>query len=647
MQSLTELLGPDGPLAASVDGFAPRKQQQAMAEAVARTLEDGGSLVAEAGTGTGKTFAYLVPALNSARKIIISTGTRNLQDQLFHRDIPVVRHALGMPVEIALLKGRGNYLCHYRLALAQGEGRFQSRAVADKIVRIGEWGGRTQSGDIAECADIDEADTVWPVVTSTAENCLGQECSDYDRCFLVQARRNAQAADVVVVNHHLLFADMALRDQGVGELLPYADAFIVDEAHQLPDTASAFFGHSLSTNQILELGRDSRNEYLRDINETNVLASCVDGLQKSVQDLRLLFGSKLRRESWRAVSQKPGLPDAIEDVRDGLAQLEDLLHPLAERSKGLEKCLQRCVSLRERFEKITGDAAEENIQWFEVHHRSIAFHLTPIDVSKQFRENMQTLPGAWIFTSATLTVDDNFGHFTERLGIVEPECVQWESPFDFSNQALLYLPPGMPEPNSPDYTDAVIDVARQVVKQSEGRAFLLFTSYRALDRAAHVLRDELAYPVLVQGDAPRDVLLEKFRSAGNAVLLGTSSFREGVDVRGDALSCVIIDRLPFASPGDPVLQARIDAMRRRGLNPFFDFQLPAAVIALKQGAGRLIRDVSDRGVLVICDPRLRGKAYGKVFLKSLPSMPQTETIEDVERFFSTHDTLEAGTVASR
>jgi ATP-dependent DNA helicase DinG len=634
MQSVSEILSSAGPLATQIADFSPRSQQQEMAEAIETALFQGDVLVAEAGTGTGKTFAYLVPALRSGRKVIISTGTRNLQDQLFHRDIPVVRAALGVPVEVALLKGRGNYVCHHRLALAQAEGRYRNRESAGKIQLIGEWVGRTQSGDIAECVDIDESDAIWSWVTSTSDNCLGQECGEFDCCFLVKARRNAQAADVVVINHHLLFADMALREKGFGELLPLADAIIVDEAHQLPGIASGFFGHSLSSNQLLELGRDCRTEYLREINETNLLSNTVDGLQKAVQDLRLLFGKKLRRESWQVMSGRVELLPTMDTVHRLLSELEDQLRILAERSKALEKCLQRCVALRERFELVTGNTPNDDIHWFEVHGRSVSFHLTPIDISTSFQEHMQAMPGAWVFTSATLAVNNDFRHFSSRLGLQEPVCAQWDSPFDFATQALLFLPPDMPDPNAAEYTDAVIGVAKAVVAASQGRAFLLFTSYRALERAARVLRQALDYPVMVQGDAPRDILLERFRRAGNAVLLGTSSFWEGVDVRGDALSCVVIDRLPFASPGDPVLQARIEAMRKQGANPFFDLQLPAAVITLKQGAGRLIRDISDRGVLVICDPRLRNKPYGRVFLNSLPPMPRTQSLQDVIQFFA-------------
>ncbi len=639
MQSVGEVLGPEGPFARLLDGFAPRAQQQAMAESVAAALEEGGTLVAEAGTGTGKTFAYLVPAILSGGKVIVSTGTKNLQDQLFHKDLPLVRKALGVACDTALLKGRGNYLCVHRLELALDEGRFASRALGRQLQEVRKWASRTDSGDIAELTELPEDWSLWPQVTSTADNCLGSDCDYWDECFLTQARRRAQEADLLVVNHHLLFADMALRDEGYGELLPGANAFILDEAHQLPETASSFFGIGVSANQIWELCRDTIAEDLREAGEDPQVRRAAEELEKEVRDLRLCFPVEPRRGPWRELEGFKGLAEALAAVGAALERLKALLEPLAPRGKGLESCARRLSDIHERFGMLAGDTPQGYIHWYETHTRSLTLNLTPLDVAELFARQMREKAAAWVFTSATLAVGESFEHFSHRLGLEEARCERWDSPFDYPHQSLLYVPPDMPEPNSPDYTLAVVEQARRVLKLSRGRAFILFTSHRALRQAAELLGDSLDYPLLIQGDAPRGRLLEQFRELGDAVLLGTGSFWEGVDVRGEALSCVIIDKLPFASPGDPILQARIDAMRARGGNPFFEYQLPQAVITLKQGVGRLIRDVKDRGVLVLCDPRLGSRGYGRTFIDSLPPMSKTRKLEVVERFFAREDEL--------
>jgi ATP-dependent DNA helicase DinG len=634
MQSIAELLGPEGPLSKKLTGFAPRIQQQEMAQAVADTLEQHGLLVAEAGTGTGKTFAYLVPAIQSGDKVIISTGTRNLQDQLFHKDLPLVRDALAVPVDVAILKGRANYLCPHRLELAIDEGRFQSKEQVKQLHLIRNWAGRTRSGDISELSDLSEDAQIWPRVTSTAENCLGADCDFLEGCFLAHARKRAQEADIVVINHHLLFADMALKDEGFGELLPGANAFILDEAHQLPETASNFFGLVVTGNQLLELARDSMGEELKEAGESRKVSKAADQLERAVRDLRLAFGREPRRAPWMEVANSADIVATVTSVADALTELGQILEPLAVKGKGLESCYRRCLSLIEQFALLTGATPDGYIHWFETHTRSFTINLTPMDVAQLFKGHMASKKAAWIFTSATLSVGGSFEHFTRRLGLEEAEARLWESPFDFPHQALLYVPPEMPEPNSPGYTESVIVKALEVIELSQGRAFLLFTSHRALQQAAELLNGRLDYPLLVQGEAPRARLLERFRELGNAVLLGTGSFWEGVDVRGEALSLVVIDKLPFASPGDPVLQARIDAIRQAGGNPFYDYQLPQAVISLKQGVGRLIRDVNDRGVLMLCDPRLGTRSYGRVFIDSLPQMSKTQKLEVVQRFFS-------------
>lgn len=631
MQSISELLGSDGPLAKQLPRFAPRAQQQAMAEAVAETLDRDGLLIAEAGTGTGKTFAYLVPALLCGKKVMISTGTKNLQDQLFHRDLPTVRDALGVSTSIALLKGRANYLCHHRLELL--EGRRLRPEQQDQLARIRSWRGRTTRGDTAELGEISEDSAIWPMVTSTTDNCLGSECQAYNDCFVVKARKDAQAADVLVVNHHLFFADMALRDEGFGEVLPGVNAFIFDEAHQLPEVASVFFGLNLSGRQIVELGRDTLVELHAEAPEEEQAQAAVTKLEKTVRDFRLSLGVETQRAPWVKVSESAKVSNAIEDLLSTLGRLEEILEDLSGRGKGLERCWRRCLELQMRLTHFIDGSEQNFIQWFESHSRSFVLHMTPLDIHDTFRAYVDKHKSAWIFTSATLAVGDSFKHFARDLGIEDAKGECWGSPFDYEHQAMLYVPTDLPQPNTEEYTCSVVRVAMPVIEASEGRTFFLVTSHRALQEVAKELEGEIDYPLLVQGTLPRAELLERFRQLGNAVLVGTSSFWEGVDVRGEALSCVIIDKLPFSSPGDPVLQARLDAMKEQGMNPFMDFQVPQAVIALKQGVGRLIRDINDRGVLMICDPRLFNKPYGRIFRNSLPPMPVTRELTDVKDFF--------------
>ncbi len=637
MSEITELLETNGPLAGVVPGFSQRREQQLMAEATAETIAARDTLIVEAGTGTGKTFAYLIPALQSGKKIIISTGTRHLQDQLFGKDLPVVRSALNAPLQAALLKGRANYLCWHRLGMAATDGRQLSGRQLHELELIRAWSARTRSGDVAELGEVPEDSPVWPRVTSTIENCLGQECEYFQDCFVVKARRQAQDADLVVINHHLLFADMVLKEEGFGELLPGADAFIIDEAHQLPGVASVFFGVSLSSHQLRDLVRDTRLEQVREAGDMQDLPDAADRLESIVHQLRLALGQADRRAAWSEVAGDVSLQSALQQLADCLQQLLDWLELAAGRGKGLESCRARAALLLERLTLLMNSASSEYIHWFETFRTSFRLNLTPLNVAPVFRNCMDALPSAWVFTSATLAVGDSFEHFAGQLGLVDARQLKLDSPFDYQHNALLYLPENMPEPGERHYVDAVVSCARAVLEASAGRAFVLFTSHSALQSAAAQLADSLDYPLLVQGTAPRRELLERFRTLGNAVLLGTGSFWEGVDVRGAALSCVIIDKLPFSSPGDPVLQARIEALREQGINPFMAYQLPHAVISLKQGVGRLIRDHDDRGVLVLCDPRLRGKAYGRIFLKSLPDMPSTRDVEDVHEFFAACD----------
>jgi ATP-dependent DNA helicase DinG len=632
MGDLSDVFGPQGLLARQLQGYTHRAQQQAMAACIATVIREAGTLICEAGTGTGKTFAYLVPALLSGRKVLISTGTKNLQDQLFHRDLPLVRKALGVPARAALLKGRANYLCRHRLRLALEDPARSEPQLRASLRQVQDWSKATRRGDVAELG-IPEDAPVWSLVTSTSDNCLGPTCPDWQDCHLVNARREAQAADLVVVNHHLFCADLALKDEGFGEILPGADCFILDEAHQLPEVASSFFGTAISGRQLLDLARDTELEYRREAGDVPELLERTGALRRAVQDLRLCLDQGDRRGPWQELRSDGAAVRALESMMRRLAALADGLKALQGRGKGLDACLARGTDLAARLALLGGDETPEEVRWFETQGRGFRLHQTPLQVADVFRDQFARARAAWVFTSATLAVAERFDHFAGQLGIEAARTERWDSPFDYASQALWFVPRGLPDPSDPNYNAQVLELACELIGYSRGRAFLLFTSYRALREVAEGLEGRVQYPILIQGSAPRGELLGRFRALGNAVLLGTASFWEGVDVRGEALSCVMIDRLPFASPGDPVLAARIEALRRGGGNPFRDFQLPQAVITLKQGAGRLIRGAEDRGVLVVCDPRLLGRSYGHSFLESLPPMRRTRDLEEVRAFF--------------
>ena len=646
-QAAGDALAAGSELAQRIPGFVARPAQQRLAMAVAEAFEQRGVLLAEAGTGTGKTFAYLVPALLSGIKTIVSTGTRALQDQLYLRDLPRVRDALGTGLTTALLKGRSNYLCRYRMEQAKGEpnlfkGMFQSREQTSQFQRVVAWSGRTRMGDMAELEALPEDSPLLAQVTSTADNCLGSECPYWSECFVVQARQRAQTADLVVVNHHLLLADLALKQEGFGEILPGAQAFVVDEAHQLPELAAQFFGEGLGARPLVELARDALAE-CKDV--PAALASVQEparALEHAARTLRMAMDNLPQRGTrWRALDG-----DGVEAAFDGLAEalqaLQQSLAPLREAAPGLDACHLRANDNLARLQRwrVERDldsgmaAADDDVRWYELTPRGFRLQRTPLDVSGPLRAHRESSRAAWVFTSATLAVGGRFDHIAQRLGIDDAHRLIEPSPFDWDRQALCYLPQRLPEPASGDYGPALIYVLRPVLAASGGRAFLLFASHRALREAAELLRDA-PWPLFVQGSEPRQLLLQRFRESGNGVLLGTASFREGVDVAGDALSVVVIDKLPFAAPDDPVFEARLDAIRRSGGNPFRDEQLPQAVIALKQGAGRLIRTETDRGVLVLCDPRLTSKQYGRVFLESLPPLPMTRELADVQDFFAT------------
>lgn len=637
-QTIRNVFEQDGILEGQIEGYSARAQQLEMALAIENAIQHNKQLVAEAGTGTGKTFAYLVPALLSGGKVIISTGTKTLQDQLFSRDLPNVRNALKVPVTVAILKGRANYVCHYHLERAGLEGRFTSREEASYIPIIKTFAENSTSGDKAELVEVPENALVWQSVTSTRDNCLGQDCSFYKDCFVMEARKQALAADVVVVNHHLFFADVMLRDEGVAELLPSANTVIFDEAHQLPEVAGLFFGEDISTSQLVELARDCTTAYISVAKDCAALGDAIPLLEKACKDFRLIFayeGSRLPAQ--KALALK-GFEEAFGFMQSKLVALTEVLETQAARDPLLEKCWQRGEALMAQLSNWHQAKNTNLVRWVEVFTQSVQLHATPLSVADGFGKQLNAQPRAWIFTSATLAVKSDFSHYQAQMGLQNAETGYWQSPFDYGNQALLYAPVDMPDPNSPTYTAAVAAVSLPVIQASRGRAFVLCTSLKAMREIHALLKEAFAengmeYPLLMQGESTRTELLERFRHHGNAVLVGSQSFWEGVDVRGEALSVVIIDKLPFAPPDDPVLSARIDKLNAEGKNAFMEYQLPYSVITLKQGAGRLIRDEHDRGVLVICDPRLITKSYGRRIWQSLPPFKRTRTLADVETFF--------------
>lgn len=633
MKSL-DVLGKEGLLSQVIEGFIPRESQQTMAQAIERAIGVDAQLVVEAGTGTGKTFGYLVPAFLAQKKTIISTGTRNLQDQLFFKDIPTLTKLLPASRKIVLLKGRANYVCRHRLQRHLADGRFASRQHVAQLQDIYEWSLATVSGDIAELTSIPEDTAVWSYATSTADNCLNQECPFYKDCFVVKVRQEALAADILVINHHLFFADLVLQAEGFGELLPGADVIIFDEAHHLPEVASLFFSTTLSSRQLLELARDSETEGLQHAKDTAELMPVLQHLQQSTQHIRATLGDESRRLPWPE-HLSVALQNHIQNVKEALENLEAILKIAGVRSEGLENCWRRTAEMIQRFNLLTGKAPDNMVHWYETYPLSFSIQLTPMIIAEHFKQFLAQQKKTWIFTSATLTVKNSFRVFVEAMGLDSALQLQLKSPFDYQKQALLYVPRGLPDPQAYDYTQAVLDAAIPVLETVQGKTFLLFTSYRALQFAADYLKERIAFPLLIQGSLPKRQLVEKFVELGNAVLLGTSSFWYGVDVRGDALSCVIIDKLPFAAPDDPILQAKIQLLRRQGIDPFTNIQLPQAVLILKQGAGRLIRDITDKGILMICDPRLIGARYGEIFLRSLPNMARTRDLEKVRDFFFT------------
>jgi len=632
------LLDADGPFADTLTGFAPRAEQIRMAAAVEQNLAGSGTLVVEAGTGIGKTLAYLVPVLLSGERTIISTGTKTLQDQLFFRDLPLVRETLGLSVQPALLKGRANYLCLHRMQLARTDGRLPSREAVAELEKLSEWSSRTVDGDLSIAGVVSEDSGLMPLVTSTPDNCLGSDCPQFEECFVARARREAQQADVVVVNHHLLFADMAIKQSGFGEVLPGAAAFVIDEAHQAPETASRFFSLSLSARQVDDLCRDFLAESAGVSGAMAVLREPVADCLQKLREIQLAMADRLpERGPWSALVADAGVRGALQQLDQAIIALSAAAGELAGSSRGMDGCIERLGELQACFDRFDAPLAGSEVRWFEKRGRGFALHITPLEVSSVFNSFRETLDAAWLFTSATLAVGGDFAHFTGQMGLADADTLQLASPFDYPHNARLWLPAGLPEPREPGFFAALLEEVVPLLLASKGRAFLLFTSHRALREVRESLAERIPYPLFVQGEQPRSLLLEAFRQSGDGVLLGTASFWEGVDVIGDALSLVIIDKLPFAAPDDPVIEARSDLLRRAGGNPFRQLFLPQAVISLKQGAGRLIRDVNDRGVLVLCDSRVRTRSYGQTFLASLPPMAPAADRQEAIRFLESLD----------
>jgi ATP-dependent DNA helicase DinG len=640
VNQVSQAFAQEGALAKAIKGFSPRQAQTDMALDVAQAIDKQSSLIVEAGTGTGKTFAYLIPAFLSLnpkqpKKIVVSTGTKNLQEQLFHKDIPLIKKALASNAQVALLKGRANYLCNYRLEQYQNSrGQLDAQMLQD-LVKVKTWSNGTQSGDIGELVNVSEDSSIFPFVTSTLDNCLARDCPDYEACHLVRARQKASDADIIVVNHHLFFADMALKDTGFGELIPKAQVMIFDEAHQIGDIASEYFGEAFSSKQLVDLCTDVLQVHRSSLTDVKQLGLAAEKLQKTCQEFRLLFNYDPERGNWREKHKQVQFQQKFANLKIDLDFLYQVIKLCVSRNEAIENCFDRAVNLLAQYDVMANVEAYGMSFWYETTPRSVVLHQTPLTVSDKFSAVVKESGAGWIFTSATLAVDNRFDHFAQHLGLQSAKQLMLDSPFDYQSQSQLVVPRYLPQANDKNRASKLAELAQPLIKASKGACFMLFTSYRVMHQVAEVLAESIDNPLLVQGKMAKRKLLEQFVEQESAVLLATASFWEGVDVRGDKLTCVIIDKLPFASPDDPLLQARCEDVRRQGGEPFSQIQLPQAVIALKQGVGRLIRDVSDRGVLVICDDRLVNKPYGETFLKSLPEMRRSRDINKAAKFLET------------
>ncbi|ENQ8055245.1 ATP-dependent DNA helicase [Vibrio parahaemolyticus] len=624
----------DGALGKAIPGFQARQSQIDMAEAVSSAIKEQSQLVVEAGTGTGKTFAYLVPALLSGKKVIISTGSKNLQEQLYHRDLPLMVNALGFYGQVALLKGRSNYLCLDRLSrqMVESHTNESDPTLLTQLVKVRSWSSETKTGDLGDCEDLPEDSMIIPTITSTNDNCLGKECPSYTDCFVLKARKRAMDSDIVVVNHHLFLADLAIKETGFGELIPEADVFIFDEAHQLPDIASEYFGQSVSSRQIHDLAKDIEIAYRTEAKDMRQLQKVGDKLLQSAMDMRIVLGEPGFRGNWREAMQSESIKRELVRLTDSLDLAIDVLKLALGRSQLLDTAFERANLIKGRIDRVCDVDITGYSYWYDTSPRHFTLHITPLSVADKFHEQIEIKQGAWIFTSATLAVSGDFKHFTDRLGLKPKQQFSLPSPFDYEKQARLCVPRYLPEPNSPGLADKLVKMLAPVIEENDGRCFFLCTSHSMMRELGEKFREVLDLPVLMQGEMSKQKTLAEFMELGNALLVATGAFWEGIDVRGDALSCVIIDKLPFTAPDDPLLKARIEDCRLRGGEPFAEVQIPDAVITLKQGVGRLIRDQKDHGALIICDNRLVTRDYGGTFLGSLPPIPRTRDLERIKAF---------------
>ncbi|TLX48344.1 ATP-dependent helicase [Pseudoalteromonas phenolica] len=603
-----------------------------MAEMVHAAIENKSQCVVEAGTGTGKTFAYLIPVLLSDKKSIITTGSKALQEQLYHRDLPQLSKILNKGRKVALLKGRANYLCTYRLEQHVAHVPTDDPDVMHQLAMVAKFASQTNTGDLADCVGIEEDAKVLPYVNSTADNCLGKECPDYAECYIRKARIKAMESDIVVINHHLFFADMAVKDSGFAELMPDADNYIFDEAHQIPEIASDYFGDSISTKQLVALINDLRLIYRSDIPDMLQLGNTLNKLETAVADLRLAFSGESSRGDWRESLTSKTICDALHRVISDLDFLYKVLKLCLDRSDKIEHPFEKVLQFKNQLERAFDTTQTGYSYWYETTRRFLTINITPLNVANKFKEIIERTQASFTFASATLSVNDSLDHFNKSLGLKPKHQLLVESPFDYENQAVLCMPRYLPETSDDMMPHSLVKLAKELIKAAKGRTFLLFTSYRVMHLVYEGLSTATEYPVFMQGQSSKRIILEQFIRHGNAVLMGTASFWEGVDVRGDALSCVLIDKLPFTSPDDPLLQARMKDCELTGGEPFEDIQLPQAIINLKQGVGRLIRDHSDKGVLVICDNRLVTRKYGQTFLQSLPNMRRTRDFQSALQF---------------
>ena len=635
MFNFTDFFGVSSPLKSFLSGFRPRQGQANMSEDVMYAIENKQRLIIEAGTGIGKTFAYLVPALVSGKKIIISTGTKSLQDQLFHRDFPLITKVIGRPVTASLLKGRSNYLCLYRLDNASSN----TKAISHDLHLVNKWRHQTATGDCSELIGVSEDSAVWPMVTSTIENCLGNKCPDYKDCYVVKARKIAQESGLVVINHHLLFADLVIKEEGFANFLPEAEVIILDEAHQIPDIATQFFGLSIGTIEIERLVKDALLITIP-LNQPAVIKK-IDNLKNVIRQFRLDAPKKEGRYEFFQIEDK--VNKSLQEILLALEELKQILHPIIDTKDSIEKIFEITDIYHSRLLNIINPDLDDGLRWIDIKSRGIRLNMTPLDVGFRLRILFSHIDQTWIFTSATIAIGSDFSHFRNRMGLNDAVEISYPSPYKLDDNALIYLPKNLIEVSNKGFTEGMLETTVKLLGLIGGGVFFLFTSNHSLreaekwfDSRNNILKER---PLLVQGRSPRDDMLKKFREHGNAVLLGTKSFWEGVDVRGNALNMVVIDKLPFKSPADPLMMARLEFIKKNGGNGFIEHQLPSAVLALKQGVGRLLRDQSDYGVIVICDNRIKNKNYGDTFIKSLSPMKFTESKEEVAGFLEKHKTI--------